>query len=265
MKRTLLNFVKIVLAIYMFMCGLLYFFQENLIFHPQKLEKGYQFQFHPDFKEYYFKTDDGNLLHGILFKAANSKGLIFYLHGNARSLKSWGSVAKTYTDLNYDVFILDYRGFGKSEGTIDGEEQLFKDNQLVYDVLKNKYKEQQITILGYSIGTGLASKLASDNQPKQLILQAPYYSLTDLVQHMLPFVPTAILKYKFETSQYLKKCRLPIFVFHGDIDEVIYYGSSLKLKKQFDTQIQLITLEGQSHNGITANKQYQEELKSILN
>jgi len=228
------------------------------------LAKNYQFDFEHQFEELDIKSTDGKLIHGLLFKADNSKGLIFYLHGNAGSLSGWGEVAETYTNLNYDVFILDYRGYGKSEGQITGQNQLFQDNQTVYNELKKRYREDNIIVLGYSIGAGLASKLASTNNPKLLILQAPFYNMKDLVKHTFPFVPTFLLKYKFETNEYLKNCKMPVVVFHGNKDEVIYYGSSLKLKEEFKEQDVLITLNGQGHNGMTYNTDYITALTKIL-
>src|SRR5687768_11655977 len=162
---------------YILVCALLFFFQERLIFFPEKLDKNYRFSFNQKFEEINIKTRDQKLLHGLLFKSDNSKGLVFYLHGNAGSLRSWGEVAKIYTDLNYDVFIIDYRGFGKSEGSISSEAQLYQDLQIAYDVMKSKYGEDKIVVLGYSVGTGLATKIASTNKPKILILQAPYYNM----------------------------------------------------------------------------------------
>lgn len=265
MKNKILNILKIITGLYIILCVALYFFQEKLIFFPQKLEKNYQFNFEQSFDELNFKTSDGKLLNGLLFKADSTKGLIFYLHGNAGSLNSWGNVAKTYTQLNYDVFILDYRGYGKSDGTINGQKQLFEDNEIIYKELKKDYNEKDIIILGYSIGTGIASKLASNNKPKQLILQAPYYSLTDMMHQRFSFIPTFILKYKFATNEYLKNCEMPITIFHGNQDGVINYESSLKLKEEFKTKVNLITLNGQGHNGMTDNKDYKKELKNILN
>lgn len=264
MKKFLLNALKIILGTYLLICLLLFFFQEKLIFHPQKLEKIYSFQFDQKFEEKNITTADGTTLSGLLFKADSSKGLIFYLHGNSGSLSSWGVVAKTYTDLNYDVFLLDYRGFGKSEGEINSQSQLHADIQTAYDELKKQYTEDKIIVLGYSIGTGPAAKVASANNPKLLILQAPYYSLTDLTRHIYPIIPTFILKYKLETNEYLKACKMPVVIFHGDQDKTIYYGSSLKLKEEFKSIDKLITLKEQGHNGITYNEDYVKELKKLL-
>jgi uncharacterized protein len=264
MKTTIVNTAKIVAIVYIVICVLLYFFQEKLIFFPEKLTKYYIFQFNQKFEELNFKTADNKLLNGILFKADSSKGLIFYLHGNAGSLKGWGEIAQTYTSLNYDLFMLDYRGYGKSEGNINSEKQFYADIQLIYDSLKNRYAENKIIILGYSIGTGAATKLASTNNAKLLILQAPYYSLTDMMHNNYPFVPKFILKYKFETNKFIEECKMPVVIFHGTNDEVIYYGSSLKLKALFKEKDTLITLEGQGHNNISENSLYQTALQKIL-
>ena len=264
MKKFLLRILKIVAGLYMIICVLLFFFQEKILFHPQKLEKNFQYSFDQKFDEINIKTVDNKLLNAVLFKADSSKGVIFYLHGNAGSLSSWGSVAKTYTDLCYDVFLLDYRGFGKSAGEIKSQKELFLDIQTAYDLLKTKYSEDKIVVIGYSLGTGLAAKVASENHPKLLILQAPYYSLTDMMRYTLPIIPTFILKYNIETNNYLKNCKMPVVIFHGNQDEVIYYGSSIKLKKEFKTHDTLITLDGQGHNGMTENPDYKIALQKVL-
>lgn len=265
MKKTIFTILKIIVALYVLLCVGVFFFQEKLIFFPEKLNKKYQFSFDQKFNELNIKTKDGDTLNGLLFKADSSKGLIFYLHGNAGSLSSWGNVAKTYTELNYDVFILDYKGYGKSQGSISGQDQFYEDLQIVYDELKTKYAEPKIIVLGYSIGTGPAAKIASVNHPKLLILQAPYYSLTDMMKHSYPVLPTFLLKYKFETGEYIKNCKMPVVIFHGNKDEIIYYGSSEKLKSHFKQGDTLITLDGQTHNGMTENVDYKVAMKKILN
>jgi len=252
------------LILFILIFGALFFFQEKIIFFPNKLHKDFKFTFNQNFEELYIKTNDHKLLHGILFKSDSSKGLIFYLHGNAGSLDSWGEVATTYTNLNYDVFMVDYRGYGKSEGSIRSQEQIFQDLQNAYSELRKRYTEDKIIVLGYSIGTGPATKIAATNKPKMLILQAPYYSLIDMTKKLYPVIPTFLLKYKFETNRYIKDCNMPVVIFHGNEDEVIYYGSSLKLKELFKPEDTLITLHGQGHNGITENMLYKEEIRRIL-
>lgn len=264
MIKMFLNLLIILLVFYVFICVVLYFTQEKLIFFPEKVDKSFQFKFSQDFEEINIKTKDNVLLNSILFKADRSKGVIFYLHGNAGSLNSWGEVAEVYTELNYDVFMPDYRGYGKSEGKIKSEQQLFQDIQTVYDSLKTKYDESKIVVLGYSIGAAPATKIASTNQPRMLILQAPFYSLTDLAKHIYPVIPAFILKYKFETNKYIQKCAMPVIIFHGDRDEIIYYNSSVKLKELIKKSDTLIILNGVGHNGMSSDPQYLNELKKIL-
>jgi len=264
MKKKLLNFFKVFFVVVVVLFGLLYLFQEKMIFFPQKLAKDYKFNFNGNFEELNITTRDSVVLNGLLFKSKKPKGLIFYLHGNGGSLAGWGSVANAYTDLNYDVFIIDYRGYGKSGGEINGQEQVFSDIQMVYNKLLEKYDESNIIVLGYSIGSGIAAKIASVNNPKALILQAPYYSLVDLMKHYYPVIPTFILKYKFETNKYVEQCNMPIYIFHGLQDNVIYYASSVKLKERIKPTDTLITLQEQGHNGISDNPEYLMELSKIL-
>lgn len=262
--KTVLFMLKIIAVVYCLLCILLYFIQERLIFFPEKLPADYQYGFTQKFEELSFPVDDGTALHGLLFKADSSKGLIFYLHGNAGSLASWGAISKTYTDLHYDLFMLDYRGYGKSGGRISSESQFYADAQKVYTSLLQRYHEQRVIVLGYSIGTGAAARLAASNHPRLLVLQAPYFNLPDLVRQHFRIIPPFLLKYKFRTNELLPACKMPVAIFHGDRDEVIYYGSALKLKALFKPADTLITLHGQGHNGMSDNPGYVSQLAAIL-
>ncbi|WP_130733561.1 alpha/beta hydrolase [Flavobacterium sp. J27] len=264
MTKLLFNFFKIIIILYILLCGILYFYQEKIIFLPTKLNPNFQFKFKQSFEERNFITPDGKKLNGLLFKSENLKGLIFYLHGNAGNLNSWGFTAETYTRLHYDVFILDYRGYGKSEGKIKSQQQLFDDATLAYQKMKQEYNENKIIITGDSIGSGIASYLAATNHPKKLILQAPYYNLTTMMQQKMPFIPSFILKYKLENNEYLKTCRCPVYLFHGKEDTIIPFQSSQKLKEECMGVSQLILINYLGHNGMNENSMYQSEIEKIL-
>lgn len=265
LKKVFSGTLKWILILYILLCVGLYFFQEKLIFFPGKLDSDYKFSFgQQKFEEINITAKDGKLINYLLFEVDNARRTIFYLHGNAGALNDWGFLAERYTALQYNVFILDYPGYGKSEGKIKSREQLYGAIQSSYDEVKKRFSEDSIIVLGYSIGTGPAAYLASTNQPRMLILQAPYYSMPDLMRHTYPFIPTFLLKYKFRTNEYLKKCKMPVVIFHGDQDEVIYYGSALKLKSEFKPGDTLITLSGQGHNGMSDNPEYIREISKIL-
>ncbi|MGM0934695.1 MAG: alpha/beta hydrolase [Bacteroidota bacterium] len=266
MKSQVITFFSIILILYLLICILGYFFQEKMIFLPQTLPKDYSFQQYENFEELTVEMRDTKKLHALLFSAEEPKGLVFYLHGNAGSLEGWGSVAETFTALNYDVFIPDYRGYGKSEGAITSEAQLHEDMQTLYDELKEKYPENQIIVLGHSIGSGMAARLAAKNDPKLLILQAPPYSLPDLTKNTTPLqvFPSSLLRYKLETGKYVSAAKMPVVVLHGDEDEVVYYGSSLKIQQHFKPGDTLITLEGLGHNNFLSTERYRKEIAKIL-
>jgi alpha-beta hydrolase superfamily lysophospholipase len=135
MLRTTAIVLAIFAAVYVAICILAYFFQERIIFFPERLSPDHEFDFDGHHEEVFITTTGGAKLNGLLFKAPDAKGLIFYLHGNAGSLNSWGDVAATYTRLGYDVFLLDYRGYGKSEGEVTSEDELVQDVRDAYDYL----------------------------------------------------------------------------------------------------------------------------------
>lgn len=239
--------------------------QVKFFFPGEKLPENYKFDFPGQFVEINVKTKDSTLLNAVLFKADSSKGVILYLKGNTGAINKWGNMAKTYTSLHYDLFLLDYRDYGKSGGFIKNEMQLYGDVQEAYNYLKSIYREDKIIVLGYSIGTGPAAYLAANNHPKELILQAPYYSLPDAVHHLRPSFDTTKIAFQFNTWQFLKQTTVPVFIFHGDDDKMFYYGSSLKLKAFFKPGDELITLKGAGHAFMDRNPVYLDSLKRILN
>lgn len=264
MARKLITTITIILVIYLALCLAAYMLQEKMIFLPEKLSASYNFSFKNPFEEVFIKTEDNTQLHGLLFKTNTPKRLIFYLHGNAGSLASWGEVSGVFTALGYDIFLLDYRGYGKSDGTISSEQQMYSDVQRAYEMITNRYSEDSIIVLGYSIGTGMASYVASVNNPAMLILQAPFYSLPDVAGRLFPIIPKFLVRYKFENFKYLKSCSMPIVIFHGDADEVIYTGSSEKLKPFLKPGDKLIILPGVGHNGMTYDRNYLKDIQRIL-
>jgi pimeloyl-ACP methyl ester carboxylesterase len=233
------------------------------MFYPEKLPDNFMFQFDEPHSEINLKSSTGNTINCLLFKADNSRGIILYFHGNAGSLRTWGNVAADFLPLQYDLCIIDYPGYGKSKGEIS-ETNLFQDAQSVYNEIKDHYSEQDIIIYGRSIGTGIAAHLASENNPKELILESPYFSMKDFAHRLYPYLPVFLLRYSLRTDLYLPKIKCHVYIFHGTEDEVLYYGSSLKLQKLFKKEDKLFTIEGGHHNDLSQFSMYHVALKEIL-
>ena len=264
LRLILLSLGGFFLVAYLLLVGFLYFSQDSLIFQATKLSSDYKFDYPANFEEINIPVDEEVKLNALLFKADNPKGVVFYLHGNGGCLDTWGNIASTYTDLGYDIFIPDYRGYGKSNGHIESEDQFVKDIKLVYAELLNRYDESKVVIIGYSIGTGTATILAAANHPKALVLKAPYYSLTEIINSRMPFMPDFLQKYKFETYKYLKNVKSPIYMFHGTADGIIPYNNSIKLQQYTGDKANLTILEGEGHLINGDNMQYREKLAEIL-
>lgn len=255
--------VFVLFGIYVLICALLYFIQEKLLFFPTKTPRNYSYQFDIPFKEMDLKTDNGILLNTVLFQADSSKGVILFLHGNGGAISGWGQGAGLYTRSGYDILYLDYRTFGKSGGKISSEQQLVDDAQLAYDFLKENYAEENIILSGTSMGTGIASRIAATNNPKYLLLNAPYFSLRSLIREKTKIVPPFLFKYQFKTQQHLSKVNCPISIFHGNLDGLIPHEHALSLKEKYP-KIDLHIIENYGHNDLSMSPLFMKETAAIL-
>ncbi|MEH6535443.1 MAG: alpha/beta hydrolase [Psychroserpens sp.] len=243
----------------------LYFLQEKLLFFPTVLSLDYQYEFVTPFEELFLKPAEDVSINAIHFKTENPKGVILYFHGNAGDLSRWGKIAEYFVTKGYDVLIMDYRTYGKSKGKLS-EKAFYDDAQYCYDYLLKQYSENEITIYGRSLGTGISTCLASKNNPKQLILETPYFSILDVAKHRFPFFPVStLLKYKFPSNEFVVNVKCPITMFHGTDDGIVPYSSAEKLKviAPNDTTT-FITIEGGNHNDLIDFEDYVNGINKIL-
>lgn len=243
----------------------LYFLQEKLLFLPTVLAQDYQFEFAYPFEEVFLNPAENVSINAIHFKAERPKGVILYFHGNAGDLSRWGNMAEPFVAKNYDVFMMDYRTYGKSMGKLS-EQAFYDDAQYCYDYLLKQYTESDIVIYGRSLGTGISTFLASSNKPKQLILETPYYSILDVAKHRFPIFPVStLLKYQFPSNEFIVDVNCTITIFHGTDDVVVPYTSAEKLKVVAPkNNIMFITIEGGGHNNLIEFEDYRNAINNIL-
>lgn len=255
----------ILISGYVLLCGFLYFFQEKLLFFPTKTPKDYHYHFAENFEELDFEADKNISLNALLFKTQKQvrKGVVLFLHGNGGAIEGWGEGAWLYIQNAYDVLYLDYRGYGKSGGEISSENQLVKDAQIAYDYLKEGYGEEQVVVSGTSMGTGIAVRIAAQNKPMKLLLNAPYWSLQSLALEKVKVVPSFLMKYKFQTYKYLQQVKCSIVILHGSQDEVIPPEHSLRLEKAFP-HIEVHIVDGFGHNNLSSSREYMLRTKEEL-
>lgn len=247
--------------LYLLFCTVLYFQQERIIFHPDVLEDSFQFW---TGEEVYIPLDEELDLHAMWLKQTASKGVVLYWHGNKGSNRRCLRQAENLAGLGYDVFMPDYRGFGKSDGHIQSEQQLFTDAQLVYDWLKQHYQENQIVVLGYSLGSGVATYLATANEPQHLCLVAPYRSMVAMKDLILPVVPSFLVKYPLRNDELLTQVTVPVTLFHGTRDELIPFEHAVFLQGLLPQTSSLVSLDGKGHRGAIFSSVLRRELGQIV-
>lgn len=260
--RTVKNLGKIFLVIYILLCIGLWFAQEQLIFHPQKLPEDYIFSIE---NEVEIEVAKDVYLNALWMRAKNPKGVILYLHGNRGSNRRCQRQAQNMANNDYDILMVDYRGYGKSDGGIYSEDQLYADVQKVYDYLKAYYREDQIIITGYSLGSGMASYLAANNNPQQLVLVAPYLNFYELKRKYIPiYIPSFFVKYPLDNNSHLAKVKCPVTIFHGTNDRVIPYEHGATLANNYQDIVNLVTLKQESHRGAIFNGLFRRKFGELI-
>ncbi len=250
-------------ALYFVMTMVLSSFQEQMIFYPEDLPDDFVFHFDSPFEEVWLHPEPGVVLHGIHFRPDSARGLVLYFHGNAGSLRSWGSVAEDFLPYGYAALVTDYRRFGKSRGSLS-EKALLQDAVRWYEKAVELAGGAPIVIYGRSIGTGPAAFLATRHTPHHLVLETPFTSMTDLARHWFPWAPSALLAYKMPVLEWLEAVSCPITLVHGTQDEVVPYASSERLATLLKPGDRFISVPGGQHNNLALFPGYRTLLDEVF-
>ncbi len=260
------TWVKIVLVVYALIGSALYLVQDKLILHPVMIARDSVYKFNQVYKEQFIAIDESTEINLIQFSANDSipKGVVLYFHGNRTNISRYAPFAKNFTSKGFDVWMIDYPGFGKSTGKFT-EPVVYESALQLYKLARTKYSPQQIIIYGKSLGTGVASQLASIRDCRDLILETPYYGLADLVKTFFWIYPVdQMIHYQFPTYTYLPKVTAPITIFHGTDDGVIPINNAEKLKKLLKPSDQFIVIDKGIHNNLNDFKLMKDALNSLL-
>lgn len=244
-------------ALYAAAMAWLWWRQERLIFLPEKLAPDTVLARDADVSEVSVPVA-GATLSALHLRLPSPRGLVFYLHGNAGSLASWFVAASHYRAAGYDLFMLDYRGYGKSTGGISSEAQLHEDVWTAWQQVAPRYTGRPVVVYGRSLGTALAATLSArlsqaGAAPALTVLVSPYTSMAALAAQHYPFVPGALLRYPLRTDEALRQVRGPVSLFHGALDPLIPPSHSETLAAQLrgaGVPVKLLLIEGAGHNDL---------------
>lgn len=243
--------------------AVLYVKQDDLLFRPDKLPATEVLvPAQPDVREQLVDVGDAHL--SVLeLKLPNPVGVVFFLHGNIGSLKTWFVNLDFYRKANFDLVMMDYRGFGKSTGSISSEAQLHEDVKLVWNSVKDRYAAKAKVIYGRSLGSGLAAALAAQVQPDMTILVSPYSSVRELVKEIYPMVPDTLLKYPLRTDDVIGKIESKVWLIHGEQDDFIPPTHSRVLLSK-SRHADLILIPGAAHADLQDFPAYGDAVGQLL-
>ena len=250
----------VVIVIYVLVCVVLYINQEKVLFLEEPLSSDHIYR---KGKEELVNVEDGVQISCYRNRVPNPKGVILYFHGNKGNNRRCIRQSEMMEGNKYDIYMPDYRGFGKSQGELESDDQFYADAQIVYDIMKKEYGEENIVLVGYSMGSGPATYLAGTNKPRDLFLISPFKSIVDMKNRYIPFVPSFLIKYQFPNWKYLEQTTCPINIFYTPDDSVVLPESSLALAEHTDHE-QLVRIDGTSHRGMIFRPEFRRLLQEQL-
>ena len=264
--RRFWKWLKIILVIYIVGGVVLYFLQDYILFRPVSLKRDHNFDFPEKHKDINIPINENSNLNIVQFLSTdtNTKGVVLYFHGNKKNISWYAKYSPYFTKHGYEVWMIDYPGFGKSTGKFT-EQNLYDWAGYMYKLAMSRFSADSIIIYGKSMGTGIAAHLASVQSCEKLILETPYYDYPSVIKHYLPFYPVDwMIHYEIPTHRYLKNVAAPITIFHGTDDDVIRYNNAQKLKPFLKPGDEFITLKGGKHNDLFKFGETVDKLDSLL-
>ena len=267
MKRTKKLFITLgatLVFAYIGICGYFYFVQDSIIFRPSQINANAPYSYNFNFEERWFEPEDNVRIHAIHAYADSSKGLVIYFHGNRGNNHTNQAKFELFLNQGYDVLYPDYREYGKSTGELWNEEDLVGDMEFVVDEMEKEYAEEDIILMGYSLGAGIAAPVAAANDPKMLIMWTPFYSMVDMKDAQFGFLPDFLVRYPLRVDLALQQIEEPVYIFYAADDKVLPVTRSYKLTEYLKEGDEAIILEGQGHGWIYRNDELLREMNRIL-
>lgn len=259
LKNILFVFITAFLSFTSCKAGLLFYPSRHIVATPE--ETGLEY------KSVYFITKDKVRLNGWWIPSNRERGTVLFCHGNAGNISHRLDSFKIFNGLNLNVFIFDYRGYGKSGGA-PSEEGTYQDVKSAWKYLveNKKIKPDKIIVFGRSLGGPIATWLAQKYRPGILIIESTFTSASEVAEHHYKWFPSgAVFGDTYSTDRYIKNVKCPVLVIHSREDEIIPYRLGKKLFNLANGPKAFVTIHGSHNSGfiISLNK-YQSALDSFI-
>jgi len=225
--------------------------EDSFIFHPSAeivqtpRQAGLQFQ------DLYFTTADGVRLNGWFIPHRDARATLVWFHGNAGNISHRVENIKLLHDkVKINIFIFDYRGYGRSAGSIS-EEGSYRDGVAALDFVRQQLgvEAKSLIIFGRSLGAAVAAEVALRFPCRGLILETPFTSIRDMAKTVFPVLPIGpLLQTRYDVVEKVGRIKVPLLVLHGDHDDVVPYEQGKKVFAAAREPKEFYTIKGATHN-----------------
>jgi len=260
----------IAVSLYALLCAYLFFMQEKILYYPNI--GGRELQASPadiglNYESVFIHASDGIRLHGWFVGSKRNIGTVLFLHGNAGNISHRLDSLRIFNHLGLSTFIIDYRGYGQSEGKIS-EHGTYLDAEAAWQYLtvERGIDPGQIIIFGRSLGGAIAAYLAAKHPPAGLIIESVFTSVPDFGAKLYPIFPVRLLcRYQYDTKQSLGAVSCPVLVVHSPDDEIIPFENGRELYRSANEPKTFLQIRGDHNEGFLASGPlYYEGLEKFM-
>jgi len=265
----MLKFVLVVAACYGLLVAVMYTMQSRMLYLtdvPERVLTMTPADVGMDYQDVSIETTDRVTLHGWFILGRSSRVLLFF-HGNAGNISHRLDSIRQFHDLGLSVLIIDYRGYGQSEGRTT-ERGIYRDADAAWRYLieDRGAVASDIIIFGRSLGASVASRLAAQHQPLALVVESSFTSVPDIAQDLYPWLPVRWLsRLNHATRDYIKEVRCPVLVVHSRDDEIVPFHHAETIFASANEPRTLLAIRG-THNDafLRDERTYTQGLRTFL-
>jgi hypothetical protein len=254
-----LGYLALLAYVYVKQTGMLYLPSEEIEATPRDIGL--------DYKELTLITEDGVEIAAWHVPAEQSRGVLLFCHGNAGNISHRLDSIRIFHDLGLDVFIFDYRGYGKSRGSPD-EEGTYRDAEAARDYLVTdlRVNPEKIVLFGRSLGGAVAAEIALRRRAGALIIESGFTSVPDLGKKFFPYLPVALLsRFNYSSIDKVGNVKIPKLFIHSPGDEIVPYDQGVKLFEKAQEPKEFLSISGGHNEGFLASgRTYKDGLEAFL-
>jgi len=256
MKGTIINYAIIIIISLLALNVFMYLQQSQMIFYPMRDMRQTPADWGLEYEDVTFQTSDGVLLNGWYIPHHSSKQVLLFFHGNAGNISHRRDSVEIFHRLGLNIFIVDYRGYGKSQGK-PGEQGLYLDAGAAWHYLSKErgYSADNILIFGRSLGGAVAADLATRVPARGLLLESTFSSAKDFARSVFPLLSHLLLmRYDFNSAMKVSKVDYPVLVLHSPDDEIMPFLLGKKVYQSANQPKRFVEMKGDHNYGFVLSQ-----------